>query len=90
MGHMTEKQGGLKRDLAVTKEANFILAKDLSDSRISDCLLRNDRPDAKGWLSLKASGGRGNLLADNLSAAPAVIPTHFLAGPMARGLRGAP
>ncbi|MGC1272726.1 MAG: right-handed parallel beta-helix repeat-containing protein, partial [Planctomycetaceae bacterium] len=40
--------------------------KDVSDSRVSDCLIRDDRPDRKDAVSLRWSNGTGNLIADNL------------------------
>jgi len=42
-----------------------ILLKEVSDSRVSDCLLRDDRPTA-GSVPLKVIGGSGNLITDNL------------------------
>ena len=39
--------------------------KDVTDSRVSDCLIRNDVPGAKGR-AFEEQGGKGNLLADNL------------------------
>ncbi len=47
-----------------------VLLKDVSRSRVSGCLIRNDRPDAKGWLALKAAGGSGNMIVNNLLGAP--------------------
>lgn len=43
-----------------------LLLKGVSDSRVSDCLIRNDLPDVKAWVPLKVIGGRGNLIVDNL------------------------
>ena len=44
--------------------------RDVSDSRVSDCLIRDDRPGREGAGGgaepLRVTGGRGNLLADNL------------------------
>ena len=42
-----------------------LLMKDVSDSRVSDCLIRDDRPDASS-VSLKVVGGAGNIIVDNL------------------------
>ena len=42
-----------------------LLAKNLQDSRISGCLIRDDRPEAKS-VSLQAIGGTGNMIVDNL------------------------
>ncbi|HUU10606.1 MAG TPA: right-handed parallel beta-helix repeat-containing protein [Phycisphaerae bacterium] len=43
-----------------------LLLKNVSDSRVSGCLIRNDGADAKGWVPLKVTGGRGNQIVDNL------------------------
>lgn len=43
-----------------------LLLKDVTQSRVSDCLIRNDRKDAEGWLPLKIIGGSGNMIVDNL------------------------
>jgi parallel beta-helix repeat protein len=48
-----------------------LLLKDVTDSRVSDCLIRNDKSDVGKVLSLKVVGGRGNLFADNLLGNPA-------------------
>jgi hypothetical protein len=37
---------------------------------ISDCLIRNDRAEAGAWLALKAIGGQGNMIVDNLLGGP--------------------
>lgn len=47
-----------------------ILLREVSDSRVSDCLVRNDRDDAGAWTALKAVGGRGNMISDNLFGGP--------------------
>lgn len=39
--------------------------KDVVDSRVSDCLVRDDRPDAQS-ASLRITGGGGNMIVDNL------------------------
>ena len=36
-----------------------LLATNLADSRVSDCLIRNDLPEAKRWAGLKVVGGGG-------------------------------
>lgn len=41
-----------------------LLLKNLSHSRVSDCLIRDDRPDAKS-VPLKIIGGKGNMITDN-------------------------
>jgi parallel beta-helix repeat protein len=41
----------------------------VTDSRVSDCLIRDDRDDANS-ISLKAMGGSGNHIADNLLGTP--------------------
>jgi hypothetical protein len=43
-----------------------ILATNLTNSRISDCIVRDDRPEAK-TPSIKVEGGSGNQIVDNLT-----------------------
>lgn len=50
-----------------------LLLKNVTDSRVSGCLIRNDRPDAKAWTPLKVTGGRGNQIAENLLDRPADV-----------------
>jgi hypothetical protein len=50
-----------------------LLVNNLKDSRISDCLIRDDRPQAKS-LSLQATGGAGNMIVDNMLGVPPQIP----------------
>ena len=50
-----------------------LLLKNVADSRVSGCLIRNDGADAKGWVPLKVTGGRGNQIADNLLSGSAEI-----------------
>lgn len=47
-------------------DATGLLCKDVSHSRISDCLIRHDGKDGGKYLPLRVVGGRGNLFADNL------------------------
>jgi len=49
-----------------------LLLQNVSHSRVSNCLIRDDRPDAKS-LTLKVAGGTGNLLAGNLLGRPAEV-----------------
>ncbi len=42
-----------------------LLLDDVSRSRVSGCIIRDDRPAADG-VSVKLSGGRGNMIVDNL------------------------
>jgi hypothetical protein len=49
-----------------------LLFKDVTNSRISGCLIRDDRPDAKS-ISLKTIGGKGNQISENLLGRPAQI-----------------
>ncbi len=42
-----------------------LLLEDVSDSRVSDCLIRDDRPDQEASMSLSLGGGRGNMIVDN-------------------------
>ena len=58
-----------------------VLLKDVSDSRVSGCLIRNDRADANAWVSLRAVGGRGNVIAWNVLGAPAAIDPKCLLDP---------
>jgi hypothetical protein len=46
-------------------EGPELLLEDVSDSRVSDCLLRDDRPDAKDGAPLVETRGKGNQLVDN-------------------------
>jgi hypothetical protein len=50
-----------------------LLLKDLTNSRVSGCLIRDDRPNAVS-LSLKATGGRANMIVDNYLGRPSDIP----------------
>jgi hypothetical protein len=43
--------------------------KDVSNTRVAGCLIRDDRPNAAS-LSLKATGGRGNMIVDNYLGRP--------------------
>jgi len=45
-----------------------LLLKNVSQSRVSDCLIRNDLPDKDPWLPVRILGGRDNMVADNLLA----------------------
>lgn len=45
-----------------------ILLRDVEESRVSGCLVRDGRTPAKASVSLKAAGGRGNLLTGNVFA----------------------
>jgi hypothetical protein len=49
-----------------------LLLTNLTDSRVSGCLIRDDRPKAES-LSMKAVGGERNLLVDNYLGRPAEI-----------------
>ena len=44
-----------------------LLLKDVTDSRISSCLISDNRPDS-GSISLKVISGRGNMIVNNLLA----------------------
>lgn len=47
-----------------------LLLKDVTDSRVSDCIIRDDRPNAK-LATLVVTRGKGNMIANNLlGAAP--------------------
>ncbi len=43
-----------------------LLLKNVSLSRVSDCLIRNDLPDVKGWQPLIVQGGSGQMIVNNL------------------------
>ncbi len=52
-----------------------VLLKNVSDSRLSDCLIRNDREDAAAWVPLRVSGGRDNMIDTQLlSDIPQLTP----------------
>jgi hypothetical protein len=53
-------------------DAVGLLLKDLTNSRVSGCLIRDDRPNAAS-LSVKAIGGRGNMIVDNYLGRPTDI-----------------
>lgn len=46
-----------------------LLLKDVSDSRVAGCLIRDDRPDASS-VSVRTSGGRDNMIVDNYLGRP--------------------
>jgi hypothetical protein len=49
-----------------------LLLKDVTDSRVSDCLIRDDRPGAKS-APLVLVSGKGNMVVNNLlNAAPRI------------------
>ena len=58
-----------------------ILLDRVSDCRVGGCLIRNDRADAKPWLSLRAVGGSGNVIAGNVLGGPADIDPKCLLDP---------
>lgn len=45
-----------------------LLLRDVSLSRVSDCLIRDDRPDRKLGKSLVVTGGKGNVIVNNVFA----------------------
>ena len=47
-----------------------LLLKNVTASRISDCLIRNDKTDTQAWVPLKVAGGRGNMIVNNLLGGP--------------------
>jgi hypothetical protein len=53
-----------------------LLLEDVSDSRFSDCLIRNDRAGAKS-VSLQATSGHGNMIVNNLLGSPPKIDANF-------------
>jgi hypothetical protein len=51
-----------------------LLLDEVTASRVSDCLIHDDRPGADGD-SLKLTGGRDNMIVDNLlGSEPAIEP----------------
>ena len=52
-----------------------LLLKDITDSRISGCLISDNRPDAEST-SLIVVGGRGNMIVNNLLATSPRIPEN--------------
>jgi len=64
------------------EKAGLLLA-DVSYSRIGGCLIRNDRGDAKAWISLQAIGGKSNVIAGNVLGGPAKIDPAGLLDPKA-------
>jgi hypothetical protein len=50
-----------------------LLLKDVTNSRVGGCLIRDDRPGATS-VSIRAAGGRGNVIAGNMLGRPADIP----------------
>lgn len=50
-----------------------LLLKDVTNTRVAGCVIRDDRPEKKPGASLKAVGGKGNWILHNLLAAPADI-----------------
>lgn len=55
-------------------EGVSLLWKNVSNSRLSDCLIASDLPREKSVASLKVVGGMGNQLVDNLLSEPYEIP----------------
>ena len=43
-----------------------LLLKDVTNSKVAGCMIRDDRPDVKSGPSLKVQGGRGNWIVQNL------------------------
>ena len=54
-------------------DAAGILLEDTDHSRISDCLIRDDRGDGGDWAPIRIAGGRGNMVADCLLDAPPAV-----------------
>ena len=52
-----------------------LLLKDVNDSRISDCLISENRPDTES-ASLKVIGGSGNMIVNNLLTKVPQIPEN--------------
>ena len=58
-----------------------LLIKAVTDSLVTGCLIRNDRADAKGWVSLRAIAGGGNVITNNLLGTPPEIDPKCLLAP---------
>lgn len=54
-------------------ENGGLLLKNVSHCRVSNCLIRSDRADRKAWLPLVVTGGKGNMIVNNLLDVPARI-----------------
>jgi len=52
-----------------------LLLKDVANSRISGCLISDNRPDAES-ISLKVAGGKGNMIVNNLLSTAPQIPEN--------------
>jgi hypothetical protein len=68
-------------------EAIGLLWRDVSDSRLSGCLIRNDQADGKRWPSLRVIGGTGNQFTDCLLSNGHEVPKE---SGIVRGLDAAP
>jgi hypothetical protein len=53
-------------------DAVGLLLKDVTNSRVAGCLIRDDRPNAES-VSLRTAGGRDNMIVDNYLGRPADI-----------------
>jgi hypothetical protein len=53
-------------------DAVGLLLKDVTSSRVSGCLIRDDRPNADS-ISLRAEGGRANMIVENSFGRPSDI-----------------
>jgi parallel beta-helix repeat protein len=52
-----------------------LLLKDVANSRISGCLISDNRPDTES-ISLKVAGGKGNMIVNNLLSTAPLIPEN--------------
>ena len=52
-----------------------LLMRNVSLSRVSDCLIRDDRPKSTSG-SIEITGGKGNMIIDNLLGSPPRISDH--------------
>ena len=85
-GAQTLVQAAGEEELAIGTEQGFqlwsalgtlhqgagLLLKDVTNSRVGGCLIRDDRPGAQS-VSVRAGGGRGNVIAGNMLGRPADI-----------------
>ena len=55
-------------------EGTSLSLKDVTNSRVSDCLIRYDLLGANGVKSIVVEGGSGNVFANNVFANGAAIP----------------
>ena len=58
----------LTNSMVLNFETVGLLLDDVQDVRVSDCVIRDDRPESKDPIAIRVTGGRGNTIVDNLLA----------------------